>query len=484
MSMKWVYSQIGLVILGCMIYACSPQKPPTEIPITTTSDEARQLFLQGRDKSENIEFDKAAVLFDQAIQKDSKFALAYLYRSTSGGGSAVALENRIKALALIGAVTPGEQQLIKYTVAQANQQTALAKKCLDSLLVAFPMDKRVQLLGGVYYRTLGDLKTAVTYYEKAIALDSTYAPPYNLLGYDNVSLGKPAAAEKAFKTYMRLLPTFANPVDSYAEFLRLQGRYDESIMQYKKVLEMDPSFTTSISGIGDCYICKGDGKQAREYYRQFMDKTPQINDKLAGYFSLAAAYVQEGNIPEALKTLEERRGLAVAQNQNYAAVYSVANQGYLLCAFGKPQDGLTKYNEAITLVKTLSIPERTRENILFRSNYWLAYAHTQAKSMQKAKEYLAAFSKDVERRGNPGEPDDVKSMQSYIAIMEGKYDEGIAQLTSIPDNPSNLYALTLAYMKKGDKENAGEAIEQLRKWETVTLGNAVNLRLALALAKK
>jgi tetratricopeptide (TPR) repeat protein len=194
--------------------------------------------------------------------------------------------------------------------------------------------------------------------------------------------------------------------------------------------------------------------------------------------------VQEGNIPEALKTLEGRRGLAVAQNQNYAAVYSVANQGYLLCAFGKPQEGLTKYNEAITLVKTLSMPERTRENILFRSNYWLAYAHTQAKNMQKAKEYLRVFSNDVERRGNPGEPDDVKSMQSYIAIMEGKYDEGITQLTSIPDNPSNLYALTLAYMKKGDKENAGEAIEQLRKWETVTLGNAVNLRLALALAKK
>jgi hypothetical protein len=130
------------------------------------------------------------------------------------------------------------------------------------------------------------------------------------------------------------------------------------------------------------------------------------------------------------------------------------------------------------------MPERTRENILFRSNYWLAYAHTQAKNMQKAKEYLGVFSNDVERRGNPGEPDDVKSMQSYIAIMEGKYDEGITQLTNIPDNPSNLYTLTLAYMKKGDKENAGEAVEQLRKWETVTLGNAVNLRLALALAKK
>jgi tetratricopeptide (TPR) repeat protein len=484
MNRRWGYSQIGMIILGCLIYACSPQKPPTDIPITTGSEEARVLYLQGRDKLENAELEKAAALFDRALQKDPKFALAYIFRSASGGGSTVALENRNKALALIGTVTPGEQLLIKYLAAQANQQTAQVKHCLDSLLVAFPMDKRVQMLEGLYYRSLGDLKTAVTYYEKAVSLDSTYAPPYNLLGYDNLSLGNPGVAEKAFKTYMRLLPTLPNPVDSYAEFLRLQGRYDESIAQYKKVLEIDPSFTSSISGIGDCYLCRGDGKQAREYYREYIGKTLQINSKLGGYYSLAATYVGEGNIPEALKALEERRELAIAQKQYGSAVNSLAYEGYLLSSFGKPQEGLKKYDEAIALAKTASMPERARENLLFWSNYWLAYAHAQAKSMQTAKECLAAFSKDIERRGNPGEPDALKGAQGYLAVMEGRYDDGIQLLTSIPDDPSKLYALAFAYTKKGDKENAGRMIEKLRRWEGVTLDNAVNLRLALALAKK
>jgi tetratricopeptide (TPR) repeat protein len=473
-----------MIILGCMIYACSPQKSPTDIPITTTSDEARQLFLQGRDKLENSDLVKAAALFDQAIQKDPKFALAYIFRSVSGGGGTVALDNRNKAVALIGSVTPGEQLLIKFMVARSNQEIAQAKQCLDSLLMEFPMDKRVQMIAGVYYRSLGDLKTAVTYYGKSVALDSMYAPAYNLLGYDNASLGKPEVAEKAFKTYIRLLPTVPNPVDSYAEFLRLQRRYDESITQYKKVLEMDPSFTSSISGIGDCYLCSGDGKQAREYYREYIEKSTQINEKLGGYFSLAATYVQEGNIPEALKSLEERRELAIAQKQNPAAVTSVAYEGFVLSALGNPQEGLKKYNEAITLAKTVNMPERTRENQLFWSNYWLAYAHLRAKDMQKAKECLAVFSKDVDRRGNPGEPDAVRSAQGYIAIEEGRYDEVIRQLTSIPDDPFNQYALALAYTKKGDKENAGTMIEKLRRWESVTLENAVNLRLALALVKK
>lgn len=484
MFRRWNYSHIGVIVLSCMIYACSSQKPPTDIPITTASEEARTLYLQGRDKLENADLEKAAALFDQAIQKDPKFALAYIFRANSGGGSAVALENRNKAVALIGTVTPGEQLLIKYLNAQANQQTALAKQCLDSLLIAFPLDKRVQMLAGVYHRSLGDLKSAVTYYEKAISLDSTYAPPYNLLGYDNISLEKPGVAEKAFKTYMRLLPTLPNPVDSYAEFLRLQMRYDESIVQYRKVLEIDPSFTSSISGIGDCYLCKGDAKQAREYYREYIGKTPQINSKLAGYYSVAATYVEEGNIPEALKALEERREQATTQNQNASAIYSLAYEGYLLSAFGKPQDGLKKYNDAIALAKTSSMSDRARENLLFWSNYWLVYAHIQAKSMQAAKECLATFSKDVGRRGNPGEPDALKEAEGYLDVMEGRYDGGIQKVTSIPDDPFKLYVLALVYTKKGDKENAGKMIEKLRRRESVTLDNAVNLRLALALTKK
>jgi len=78
----------------------------------------------------------------------------------------------------------------------------------------------------------------------------------------------------------------------------------------------------------------------------------------------------------------------------------------------------------------------------------------------------------------------VKQAQGYLAVMEGKYDEGIQKLSSIPDDPLKHYSLTFAYMKKGEKENAGRMIDKLRRWESVTLDNAVNLRMALALAKK
>ena len=162
---------------------------------------------------------------------------------------------------------------------------------------------------------------------------------------------------------------------------------------------------------------------------------------------------------------------------------SLSYEGFLLSSFGNPQEGLKKYDAAISLAKSASMAENTRENLLFWSNYWLSYGYAQAQNMQKAKESLEAFSKEVERRGNPGETDGVKMGQGYIAIKEGRYDEGIQLFTSVTDNPFKFYALTFAYNKKGDKENAAKMIEKLRRFETVTLDDVVSLKLAQALPK-
>ena len=83
------------------------------MPITTTSDEALKLFLEGRENLELIEFNTAATLLDQAIAADNDFALANLYRSYTGvGGSEQTLLYLKKAVELIGGVSEGEKYLI------------------------------------------------------------------------------------------------------------------------------------------------------------------------------------------------------------------------------------------------------------------------------------------------------------------------------------------------------------------------------------
>lgn len=80
-----------------------------EIPVTTTSNEAMQLFIHGRDNLANVQLRQASEYFDQAIQKDPDFAMAYLYRAQSGGGYNMAMDNIHKAVSLVDKVSSGEK---------------------------------------------------------------------------------------------------------------------------------------------------------------------------------------------------------------------------------------------------------------------------------------------------------------------------------------------------------------------------------------
>ncbi|MBP1655961.1 MAG: Tetratricopeptide repeat protein [Bacteroidetes bacterium] len=468
-------SCFALVSLVCalLLTSCAPPPPPTEIPITTSSDEARQLFIQGRDKAENLETAEAAKLFDQAIAKDPDFARAYLARAGAGGATEAVHANRERAKSLIDKVSPGERLLILRSVANASGQTALGKAYLDSLFAMFPKDKRLKYQMGLYYRAYGDYKTAVKYYEEAIALDPNFAAPYNQLGYDNVELGNFEAAEKAFKDYIRLMPGRPNPLDSYAEFLRMRGRYDESIAQYKKVLETDPSFVTSMNGLGDCYLFMGNPDKAREAYQQLIDKGTQMDDQLTGYYAKAIAFVHEAKLPEAMKAFDDCAAFGKRNNESSTVISCLASQGWLLSTFGKGPEALKKYDEAIVLAKAAPLEASTRENTLHWSNFWLAGAYADAKKFDKAKEYLGLFAEAVTRRGNPNEKNALAFEEGHLAMMEGRYDEALAKFADVPSDPTVLSYQALSYFKKGDKNNAKAFAEKVMKWNTNSLDLAI-----------
>ena len=256
MSFHKVLFALGLFLNMTLLLlsSCAEEKvSPKEIPITTNSDEALELFLKGRDMYDNLKTPQAAELFDKAIALDKDFAMAYLYRANSGGGYKIYRENLSKALDLLDKVTEGEKHLILYS----NADNSIEQKAkLDTLLNLYPEDKRVQDLAGNYYYVLQDYPNALDHYKKSLEIDSNFASSYNSLGYIYMGMDNYADAEKSFKKYIELIPNEANPYDSYAEFLLMQSRFDESIEQYNKAIQTDPEFITALIGIGNNYIFK------------------------------------------------------------------------------------------------------------------------------------------------------------------------------------------------------------------------------------
>ena len=163
---------------------------------------------------------------------------------------------------------------------------------------------------GFYYRSIGDDTTALQHFTAAVKLDKKYAPAYNNIGYSNLTLGRFADSERAFKTYITLIPKNPNPYDSYAELLMKTGKYDESIKQYNQALAIDPTFINSYRGIGNNYVYKGDFAKARESYKLMFDKASDDGLRDLALLSAMNSYLTEGNMDKALEVNEQRREIA------------------------------------------------------------------------------------------------------------------------------------------------------------------------------
>jgi tetratricopeptide (TPR) repeat protein len=473
--MKKLRNGLLSILTVSLIFPVNLYSQGKEIPVTTTSKEALKYFLDGRDKFENIEFLAAASLFDKAITADPGFAMAYLYRSQSGGGYNVFRQNIDKASSLTDKVSEGEKQEVLFLKSQADGDGPKQKASLDWLLTNFPADKRVQILAGNYYYFINDFSASLEHFTKATELDKNYAFAYNMIGYNQSSLNNFPEAEKAFQTYIRLVPDKGNPYDSYGELLLKMGKYDESIVQYKKAVEKDPlNFANSLSGIGNNYVFKGDYESARKYYQENYDKASDVSGKLASVYSKAISYVYEGNIDKALNTFEEYRSLAEKENRTLNIINSYNTCGFILSETGKPAEGKKYFEKADELIDKSNLSEATKENLKTASMMNHLYNLTAMKELDKAKALLDNCRQKVESRKNPTEEMMFNSVTGYYYLQNGNWDNAIGNLSKADkESPLNWYYTAVAYDKKGDKDNAKKLFAK------VTSCNVPSLELAI-----
>lgn len=445
-----------------------------EIPITTSSDEALSFFLEGRHKYENIQYATAAALFDEAIITDPEFAMAYLYRSRSGGGFNISRQNLDKAVSLIDKVTDGEKHTILFYQALADGDDVEQKKHIEYLLKNFPSDKRTQFSAGIYYDFITDYPTALKHYIEATRLDENYAAAFNKIGYCFFDLEYYQAAEEAFQTYINLIPDSPNPYDSYAELLLKTGRYDESIEQYKNAYKKDLLFTSALSGIGNNYIFKGEFEKAREYYQKHFRKTAFLNEKINALRLEAISHIHENNVNMGLEVFAQLKALAEKENLVTDAIEANLSAGLLSIEFGPMDKALEYLNRADEMTKMSDLPEPVKENYLlqFQRNY--AYYLIKNNNLDKAETVIQNFKSSVEKRKNPLEE---KSYYSLMAMMEstkGNYEEALNYFDNADkDDPFNWYYMADAYQKLGYLETATELIVRISNWNENNLEYAI-----------
>ncbi len=228
----------------------------------TDNVEAYQLYLKGRyfwNKRTEDALKKGIEYFEQAIQKDPNYALAY-----AGLADSYAL-------------------LDLYTGLQRGD--------------VFPKARAAAA--------------------KALEIDDALAEAHTSLSYVKYYYEWDwSGAEKELKRAIEINPNYATAHQWYAEYLFYMQRFDESLAEINRAYELDPLSLVINTELGSPYLYMRQYDQAMEKYRKALEMDPHFF--LANY-CLALCYGQKSMYREAISALGSGKDVSATVGYFYAA---------------------------------------------------------------------------------------------------------------------------------------------------------------------
>src|ERR1700730_656941 len=263
----------------------------------TANPEAYELYLKGRffwNKRTGADLFKAIDYFNQAIAKDPNYALAY-----SG------LADSYLLLPPYGAAAP------KDSIPQAKAAVKKALEFDDTLAEAHASSGRI--LSGFDF----DSMKAITEFERALQLNPNYATAHHWFGAGPLlALGRFDESIVEAKRSIELDPlSMINNADFGNDYYYAR-RYDEAITQLRKTIEIEPRFYLAHYYLAQALQMKGQLPEAIAEYR----KASELDDDPFALALLGQAYARSGQSDDAKKILAR---LNEEAKSRYVGAYGV-----------------------------------------------------------------------------------------------------------------------------------------------------------------
>ncbi len=349
----------------------------------TENLKAYDLYLQGRNTLRNGNsqdaYRQAVGLFEQAIEKDPNFALAFagladsslrMYgetkesiwaqKATLAAQQAERLSNNLpEVLISLGSV-----------YATTGQNTQAIKELKRALALAPNSDEAYRSLGDAYASS-GQSDEAISAYQNAVAANSYYwanhvalgnayfhrgdtakalaeyqrvteLEPDNPLGYENIGSaylreGKWGEAIPHFQKALSIAPdadAYSNVGTAYF-FLK---NYDQATKNYEKAVEMTPNDEVLQGNLGDAYRWSGHSDQAAAAYGKAISlafQELQVNPRSASIMGdLGLLYAKKGDAANALQYIQQSRAISPDE------VNSMYQEVQVKTMIGKPDEAL------------------------------------------------------------------------------------------------------------------------------------------------
>ncbi len=349
----------------------------------TENTMAYDLYLQGRNVLRNshdtAQLRQSTSLFEQAIQKDPNFALAYagladaslgLYSQNKDNLWAQKAVLAAQQAERLGSTLP-EVHISVGAVYTATGRNAQAISELKRALELAPNSDDVYRALGDAYRASGQTSEELQAYQNAVNANPYFWANHNALGGGYLESGDTLKARAAFQKVTQLAPDnpigYENIGDTYYRdgqwgeaipyfqkslalapsaftysnlgtayfFLK---NYDDATKMFEKAVEMSPNDEALLGNLGDAYRWSGHSDKAAATYDKAISRAfqaLQVNPRSASTMSdLALYYAKKGDARNALQYIHQARSI------NPGDVQIMYWEVQVMALIGKPEDAM------------------------------------------------------------------------------------------------------------------------------------------------
>jgi len=451
--------------------AQSPQKnAPTKLPVTTSSTPARNSFEKAMREFEEYRIPETLQDLRTATKADPNFAQAFILLSRLSPDPVEQATARQRAKRLAPKVSPSEQLLIRWLAGAQENNYLPAISAMNDLLAKYPRDQRLAYLAGDWLMQQQRYEQAVSVLERALAISPDYAAALNDLAYGYADLGNFEKAFAAMDRYVALEPDQPNPHDSYGEILRMAGKLDAALEQYRMSIRIDPMFGSEL-GVADTYAVMGKEREAREEYERAIVFAPSNADKVQRELQSAVTWIRDNDRKQAEKALSD-----VARHAHDAGLAQLEAEAHRILGMYEPDSkiALKQLQAAQDVLREehqISASDREEEQARI-----LRVRATRLAEMQD----MDAASKAVKQLETMAATSRSRVIQlcyhgaaGAVLVAQEKFNEAIPHLEEGSTDPESMRLLWQAYNRKGAAAEAQAIATKLAALNLPTVEQAL-----------
>ena len=323
--------------------------------VTTDSLAAYKHYQKGLDSFMRFRLTAAVKEFQEAIDIDPFFTMAYVWLASAETGFGTRTFNPLFDLSPVREklelakkyshkATEKEQMMIDVQTAFFSREYELAFSLAKKLIEKYPNYKYGYYYLIWMYSLKLDFENLKNVCDRLLEIDPTDGMAYNMLAYANAWRNNPPGVISALKKYKAVQPDEWNPYDSAWETLMLVGKYDEALAYLEEGLRRNAQWNWFHRDAGNTFILKGEPDRARAKYHIYAESSPSEKVLAARYTGYS--FIFEGKYRQAENEFRKAVEMAQKEGDVKKEIHARLDLGRILAVQGKYTEAFEEYKTA------------------------------------------------------------------------------------------------------------------------------------------